>query len=603
MTGIDCISIIVYAALFCGNTFLGEFEMKISKLISAVLAAAMLLTMIPAAAVAQERDEVITAIHYYGDANFNDCVNTFDATILLKICADIVDPSLDQMTMTYELVRKIDANKDGRINTMDATFVLQVTAGMRAANEYYETASGNPPTPTAAPTTEPTEQPTDLPTTQPTGIPTGVPTAEPTAEPTATPDAYISVKGHDTFNEIDVECEMGVYEGENVITAENITLPERYHANDADLNIVVNVEDGVADPAFIELDVTPWAYDNENHFYKVIYNITGFNKINDDLTGNYALGCDIDLGGENRLPFGADWEDETQPDQIFEGIFHGGNHIISGLCIDHEGYYNEEEEVYEEYENIGLFAQNAGIIASVIVFTQNPTEDSEYFGVYGDTHVGVLAGQNGGVIQDCYVFGNVGALDFLDDENGGGAGGICGANYGIVTRCSFEGGSEGYHWIGGIVGKNAGKISESYFAGSINAEAYVSAVIDNDIKYIGGICGGSEYGDIRNCYVYCASTFVGNRAVGGMIGWLKGGHFHDSFVVNTRVDFFTEGGGHDDIGVIIDMPYFSGLYVSDNESFSLPAQYNHNIWDTNGASHITFPDLVNHRRFDKFYID
>ena len=605
MTSVDNVNIIVYAVVFLCRKYSYQeiIKMKTRKILSTVLAIVFALTVLPAISIAEEdAEDRIIAVHYYGDANLNDYLNTLDATIILKINAELLDPTIQQTAMTYELVRKIDANKDGKLNTADASYVLQVAAGTRHANEYYETASGNPPVvPSAEPTIAPTSASTSEPTADPSGNPN--PTVQPTALPTAEPDAYVTVKYYDIFNEMNgVDGRMGVYEGMNEITAENIEFPagSGYVPADPNLYLSVSVTDGVPTPAEIYVNVIPMAKDNMDNVYTIVYTLNGFNKINDDLKSNYALGADIDLGGENRMPFGADWEDDTQPDKMFEGIFHGNSHMIYNLCIDHTHVYNEEDGTYDAFEDVGLFALNKGTICNLIVFTSAGYRTNEY-GVFGDSNVGVIAGENGGIIKDCYVFGNVGAMDCFDQTHGG-AGGICGVNYGIVTRCSFEGGAEGFYWIGGICGKNYGKISECYFAGGINAGASDEVIEYYEVMYIGGICGGSENGDVRNCYVYCASRIFGYNAVGGMIGWLKGGHFHSSFIVKSRVDYMVTDGGHDDVGALVSMPFFSGLYYSNNESMSMKPEFG-SEWDMNGASHSTFPDLVNHRRFDQFYID
>ena len=111
---------------------------------------------------------------YYGDVNQDNKINTYDASIILKYCADMV--VLEGMTL--ELA---DANNNGRVNTEDAVFVLQVAANMRYPIPY------GMPKPTETPTGEPTSEPTGEPTAQPTGEPTATPTSEPTATPTSEP--------------------------------------------------------------------------------------------------------------------------------------------------------------------------------------------------------------------------------------------------------------------------------------------------------------------------------------------------------------------------------------------------------------------------------
>lgn len=575
--------------------------MKLNRIISAVVVLAMVLSFVPAFAASDDTQEsgseTIVAVHYYGDTNFNDVLNTADASEILRMCADLIQPTEEQMALTYEGFSKIDANKDGNLNTSDASYILQVSADMKLANEYYDKAQTEP---TGEPTTEPTGEPTG----EPTANPTIAPSAAPTAEPTETPDAYITVNCYDTFNEMEGKSGlMGLYEGTTVITAENIQLPTATGYvldEDDDFSVTVTVTNGVADTEEINVNVIPMAYDSENNIYKVIYTIAGFNKVNDDLAGNYALGANIDLEGEIRYPFGWNWEDDTQDDQVFTGIFHGNNHVIENLYMDFTYTIDEETETVDMYENVGLFGLNAGTICNLVLCTKFFSGD-EHYGVFGDANVGAVAGQNAGIIKDCYVFGNVGSMDNIYRDHGA-AGGICGENFGVITRCSFEGGMEGFYWIGGICGKNFGKISECYFAGDINAAADAYTMYYYEVQCIGGICGGSQDGDIRNCYVYCSSRIYGDFAVGGLIGWLSGGEFHNAFIVKSRIEYCEDDGGHDDIGALVSMPNYSGIYCRDNAVLPMPKEFGEE-WDMHAASHNTFPDLVQHRRLDKFFVD
>ena len=58
-----------------------------------------------------------------GDANGDGKINTGDAVVILRICADMLSPDLMQ-------TKTCDISADGTINTGDATMVLKVAAGM-----------------------------------------------------------------------------------------------------------------------------------------------------------------------------------------------------------------------------------------------------------------------------------------------------------------------------------------------------------------------------------------------------------------------------------------------------------------------------------------
>ena len=587
------------------------------RIISALVALAMVLTLIPAVSIAEDSsvpvgEEVV--FHYYGDANFDEKLNTADATKILRISSDIESLTEEQQVRTYEGYMKIDANKDDSFNTADASYILKVSAEMVAANIYYDAAPEEPteqptgepteqptgepteqPTgePTEQPTGEPTEQPTGEPTEQPTGEPTAEPTQQPTQEPTQAPDAYVVINCYDSFNEQQVAAaQMAVHDGQNRITADNIVLPEddrcTYVLENSNFSVTITVTNGVASPASISVNVVPMVADEEGNEYKVIFTVKGFDKVNKDLAGNYALGVDLDFGGASRQPFGWNWEDPSQEDQVFSGIFDGCGHYVLDYDIDYSIVYDSDGEYY--YSNTGLFSTNTGTIRNLGVLGW----------VFSDVNVGMLVGTNAGLIEECYCYGNVASMDCMDMSRGA-AGGICGQNHGQIVRSCFEGSVAGFYWIGGITGKNFGTISETYFAGDVNNGLDDDIIYDYGVRYIGGIAGGST-GTIQDCYVYCAPFISGDKAVGGMCGWVSGGTLKNIFVVNALE--YGNDYVDDAVGYVASAPQYSGLTASDDENLPMPSGYSSQIWDMNGASHKTFPDLINNRRAaDGFYVD
>lgn len=560
----------------------------------------MLLSLIPAISLAKDGEQV----RFYGDMNFDDLINTADATLTLKVSAGLTTLTNEQKTLTGDGFMHADANLNGIVNTADASYILKCSADMALPNTYtVGTTPTTAPTgePTEQPTGEPTEQPTGEPTEQPTGEPTTEPTSEPTAEPTSTPaptanpDAYITVNCYDVFNEQQVAgIQMGVYEGENIINKDNIVFPEAnwsYVPEDEDYSATVTVTNGIPDPDILNVNVIPVAQDSESHLYKVIISLTGFEKIRDDLAGYYALGTDLDFDCRNLCPIGLDKNNPMADATPFTGVFDGCSHTITNLFI----YYtsgNTEDYPDSAYWDIGLFSQNAGTIRNLNVYT---SMYSGSYGIFGDVNVGVIAGINAGIIQSCRCYGSVGALD-LSTEMRGGCGGICGTNLAIVKQCSFDGGAEGFYYIGGLIGKNLGQLSESYFAGGINCELDLNYCNIYAVSRIGGLCGYSN-GTIADCYVYQAGIIRGRQAVGGMIGAVSGGTLRNIFV--SRADISCVQGYEQycasDAGYVYSMPQCSGLYARPDDVLGLPSMYG-SEWDMNGACHSRLPDLVNVRR-------
>ncbi|MBQ9950373.1 MAG: hypothetical protein IJO93_06605, partial [Clostridia bacterium] len=122
---------------------------------------------------------------------------------------------------------------------------------------------------------------------------------------------------------------------------------------------------------------------------------------------------------------------------------------------------------------------------------------------------------------------------------------------------------------------------------------------------IGGLCGGAQNADIDDCYVYCSNTILGDRAVGGMVGWISGGTMHNSYIVNTQIEITTEGGGGVAVGYVASEPTYSGLYGTTNMVIgdALPEGFSSEVWDMNGACYSQMPDLIKNRRPEIFTVD
>lgn len=185
--------------------------MKIKTFLSFLLIACMIFACIPQVLA----DEAVPAVHFYGDVNFDDTVNTADATLLLKYGASMIMFTADrELAVTSEGYMKADANKDLLVNTADASFILRVAANMANPNTYTDAVTPDPTAePTAEPTTDPTAEPTTDPTSEPTSEPSAEPTAEPTSEPTSEPTPvqdYIEIATKEDFLKIGVESGYGL---------------------------------------------------------------------------------------------------------------------------------------------------------------------------------------------------------------------------------------------------------------------------------------------------------------------------------------------------------------------------------------------------------
>lgn len=105
-----------------------------------------------------------------------------------------------------------------------------------------------------------------------------------------------------------------------------------------------------------------------------------------NLSGNYALGADINASATSGWNSGAGFA----PVDVFSGVLNGLGHVISGLTINRTTH------------GIGLFGTSSGVIQNVGLTAAN-------IAVGDNTQVGGLAGSNMGTISNSYVTGQVSA--------------------------------------------------------------------------------------------------------------------------------------------------------------------------------------------------
>ncbi|CAK0747608.1 putative Filamentous hemagglutinin family protein [Gammaproteobacteria bacterium] len=221
--------------------------------------------------------------------------------------------------------------------------------------------------------------------------------------------------------------------------------------------------------------------------------------MNGNLSGNYALGSDID--GTPTSNWGA------YPDPItgfmpignsispFIGNFIGLGHIINHLYINKP--YN--------IDSTGLFGSNEGNIANVGVSGS----------VIGGVNVGGLVGQNkGGRINNSYSMANV--------NGSSNVGGLTGYNSGIIKNSyNNTGNVTGSDAIGGLVGYNDyGTVNNSYSSGNVTG-----------LSNFGGLIGENFLGIINNSYYNINQVMINNGSmltIGGLYdrqyqNWLSHG--------------------------------------------------------------------------------
>lgn len=227
-------------------------------------------------------------------------------------------------------------------------------------------------------------------------------------------------------------------------------------ANNADIDIYTNVESFKNNSIYEKFITSPY------RLWMLVNNVSQLQRINENLSGYYALGRDIDATetaswnqGAGGLPRNI-WNYNTgfiplafNDTKQFSGKLDGLNHVISDLYINRP-----------IGSKVGLFSSSSGEIKNLGLVDVNIT---------GNESVGAIAGHNNGNIHNVFVTGSVsinvkpGYLEIAPNS----AGGIAGKNgfmgeikdaYSLATVA----GSFFSSMLGGITGKNEGKIDSVY---------------------------------------------------------------------------------------------------------------------------------------------
>ncbi|MBN8962459.1 MAG: filamentous hemagglutinin N-terminal domain-containing protein [Rhizobiales bacterium] len=272
-----------------------------------------------------------------------------------------------------------------------------------------------------------------------------------------------------------------------------------------------------------------------NQPYTLLYDMTGVQNINNDLTGNSALARSLDATGVTGWkPLGTDGAGIVL-NGGFTGRFVGLGNTISNLTVNSGSNY------------VGLFGYSSGAISDIGLLGGS---------VSGSSGVGGLVGvQVGGSITQAYATGAVTGSDNV--------GGLVGQLYGGNISQAFAAGSvTGRYFVGGLVGmgENSGFIQVhasgavqgvTYVGGLVGAggdisQAYATGAVTGSGDNVGGLVG-SQYGNISQTYATGAVTGAGNN-VGGLVGgqsWLNSGSIDQAYATGAVT------GAGDNIGGLV----------------------------------------------------
>lgn len=239
--------------------------------------------------------------------------------------------------------------------------------------------------------------------------------------------------------------------------------------------------------------------------------------ISGNVSGNYALGSDIDASATASWNGGAGFA----PLAGFSGTFDGLGHTVSSLTIQRA-----------DMVGVGLFGDTAATAVLRNIGLVNAS-------ISGRFRVGSLVGTNGGAVSNSYASATVTATGF--------AGGLVGHNDGAIAGSSSQGVVHADR-AGGLVGDNFGQISSSSsssdvignggtqgnsgglaatnFGGVINASFATGNVIAA-AQRAGGLVGYSS-GTIHASHAGGNVESIGEMA-GGLVGWNDNGSVNASF--------------------------------------------------------------------------
>ena len=197
--------------------------------------------------------------------------------------------------------------------------------------------------------------------------------------------------------------------------------------------------------------VTPTAY-------MLVNNVNDLQAINTNLTGNYALGKDIDAtstsgwnGGAGFVPLG---DNSLTVGGSFSGIFQGLGHIVTGL------YINRPATQY-----VGPFGGTIG--GSMIL-----NVGFENVNITGGFQTGGLVAHTGANVISCYTTGTV-------NSGSNNVGGLVGLSAGSIINSYSTATVNGNTWVGGLAGTlyTGGSISNSYSTGAVSGTSSVGGLV------------------------------------------------------------------------------------------------------------------------------
>lgn len=278
--------------------------------------------------------------------------------------------------------------------------------------------------------------------------------------------------------------------------------------------------------------------------YTLIHDVNQLQAMNNNLTGNYALGGDIDASATSGWNSGAGFLQVGYQNTPFSGTLDGLGHAVSNL------YINRPDDI--EVGLIGTLTQ--GAVRNVSVADVSVTGHNSVGGLIG-------AMRWGSTLRNAYSTGIVkGTGQVLSNGQVEGAGGIGGLVGGATPYISYP--SNGYSYcvdcisidssassatvygnssVGGLIGfTDQIRIRSSYAAGSVNG----FTIGNQTSSYIGGLVGhyfNSQ--ELSHSYSSSDVRSTGSTAIGGLVGADSSGTIGQSYFDSQKAGAWSNTGG------------------------------------------------------------
>lgn len=209
--------------------------------------------------------------------------------------------------------------------------------------------------------------------------------------------------------------------------------------------------------------------------WMLVNNISQLQDIDLNLSGNYALGRDIDAVDTAKWNDGAGFRPIGLDRSYFSGQLDGMNHVVSNLVINRP-----------RSNVVGLFSGLTGAVRNLGLQDIHVTANSS---------AGAFVGDNHGTLNNVYASGAVSVeVEAYNEQTPSIAGGLAGVNYGLIKDAYSLVNVHGYWILGGIAGINRGVVDSVYAAGKVGKGTR------GDILFRYGGLVGDNSGQVRNAY-------------------------------------------------------------------------------------------------------